>query len=139
MSISLTREASLSQTDTGFNARLAYLRWLRARGRTTPETDRELAASTGVGYPLLTKWKSRRDAPDSYETREKFRKGLALTSSWLFDGLGQPPEPFLWSYWIGAVGTPATRAKVPQLPITRVSEPPPAKERVAKSRRLKRR
>lgn len=90
----------MSQKDTDFGRRLAYVRWLRARGRPAPESDRELAAATDVGYPWLSKWKSRSDAPDSYEMRERFRRGLELETSWLFDGQGEPPEPQLWQHWL---------------------------------------
>lgn len=90
----------MSQQDAGFAGRLAYLRWLRARGRAAPETDREVAAAAGVGYPWFTKWKSRADAPDSHVIRERFLRGLHLDSTWIFDGQGEPPEPDLWRRWL---------------------------------------
>lgn len=94
----------MSQKDTGFHRRLAYVRWLRARGRAAPESDRELADATGVGYPWLNKWKGRKDAPDSHEMRIAFANGLKVDGAWLFDNKGTPPEPELWSYWNVEVG-----------------------------------
>lgn len=87
---------------TGFAGRLAYVRWLRARGHRNPESDKELAEATGVGYPWLAKWKSRRDAPDTRSILTTFIRGLGLTHAqgeWLLDGHGEPPEPALWKEW----------------------------------------
>lgn len=92
----------MSQKDTGFSRRLAYIRWLRARGRPAPETDKELAESTGVGVPWLQKWKSRPDAPDTRSIAHTFVRGLGLTPAqgiWLLDGTGEPPEPPMWKGW----------------------------------------
>lgn len=118
----------MSHIDTGFNTRLAYLRWLRARGRAAPETDRELAAAAGVGYPWFQKWKTRTDAPDSRELGRKLCRGLDADEAWLLDGIGAPPEPGLWKVW---TSTPAKNV---------AQEPPmyhgqPVKSATAKKKR----
>lgn len=102
MSIPTGEGIAVSQRDTGFDKRLAYVRWLRARGRPAPESDRELAAATGVGYPWLSKWKSRSDAPDSREQATKLCQGLGVDAAWLLDNIGMPPEPELWRAWSSA-------------------------------------
>jgi len=82
--------------------RLAYVRWLRARGRASAETDRELATATGVGYPWLQKWKTRPDAPDSREQGRKLCEGLGIDGAWLLDNKGAAPEPELWQHWLAS-------------------------------------
>lgn len=48
----------------GFAERFAFVRFLRAMGRLSPESDRELAAALGVGESWIRKWKTRADAPE---------------------------------------------------------------------------
>ena len=55
--------------EVGFAERLAYVRWLRNRGRLTPESDTELADAWGVGQKWLGKWKTRREAPEGRTDR----------------------------------------------------------------------
>jgi transcriptional regulator with XRE-family HTH domain len=84
--------------------RLAYVRWLRGRGRLAVETDRELAHALGVTYGWLAKWKIRPDAPDGRTETRAIAQALApmgVTDTWLFDGEGTPPEPKLWTVWSG--------------------------------------
>lgn len=92
--------------ETGFADRLAYVRWLRNRGRLVPETDTEFASSVGVGTKWLTKWKSRPDAPEGRTEMlalEEALKPLGVVTAWLYDGKGQPPEPRLWKDWVAAL------------------------------------
>lgn len=87
---------------SGFAYRLAYVRWLRQRGRTDFETDRELAGALGVGVPWFAKWKG---SPESPDTRSQIRAivtalaPLGVTEAWLIDGEGPAPEPNLWRWW----------------------------------------
>lgn len=97
----------MSQSDTpGYGERIAYVLWLRARGRMEPETDAEVATGAGVGYVWFQKWKRRADAPaDRTLTRLLCRylnpEGLAAFDDWLLDAVGSPPESGLWGIWWG--------------------------------------
>lgn len=91
----------------GFADRLAYvrlIRWLRS-GKRAPETDGEFAASVGVTPGWLAKWKIRDDSPDRRTETDAILSALAdigVTSDWLFDGNGVPPEPARWKEWLAA-------------------------------------
>lgn len=88
---------------SGFAARLAYVRWLRNRGRLANETDKELAAALGVTYGWLTKWKIRNDAPPGRDEARAIIAALSplgVTEDWLFEGQGTPPEASLWKIWL---------------------------------------
>lgn len=87
---------------TGFRERLAYVRWLRARGQTVVENDTELAAELGVGYEWLKKWAKRSDAPPGLAHYDILAAALApmgVSVDWLYDGTGAPPSPELWGLW----------------------------------------
>lgn len=89
--------------ESGFADRLAYVRWLRARGRRAPETDAEFAEAVGVTYGWLSKWKLRPDAPEGRTETGALTRALGpngVTSDWLFDGKGSAPEPEQWKRWI---------------------------------------
>lgn len=98
---------TLSQNDTGFAVRLAYVRWLRARRFRVPETDRQLAKATGVSEAWLYKWKDRHDSPDSRAHAYKLADGLGVDREWLLDNSGTPPEPKLWNDWMSWRRKPA--------------------------------
>ena len=87
----------------GFAERLAYVRWLRSRGRIRPETDTELAASLGVGAKWLGKWKGKSSAPEGRTEATAIAaalSGIGVTLDWLYDGKGSPPEPSAWKGWL---------------------------------------
>lgn len=87
----------------GFADRLAYIRWLRSRGRRAAETDREFAAAIGVTYGWFTKWKVRLDAPPGRTEARAILAALrpsGVTEEWLFDAKGKPPEHELWDVWV---------------------------------------
>jgi len=95
---------------TGFADRLAYVRWLRMRGRVAFENDREFAEALGVTYGWFAKWKSRRDAPEARKETNALARALepmGVTYDWLFDNIGEAPEPEMWRDWLRA------RRKVP--------------------------
>lgn len=104
-------------TKAGFAGRLAYVRWLRSRGRVKLETDREFAAAMGVNYPWFAKWKTRTEAPDGRTETGAMAEALrpyGVTPDWLFDAKGSPPEPALWTIWLnGPVATPAVGELIP--------------------------
>jgi hypothetical protein len=91
--------------------RLAYVRWLRSRGRVKPEGDSELAAATGVGLPWLNKWKNRADAPNDRSITNRFSRALGVSDAWLIDGDGEPPRPQLWGIWSEGASTPTADAQ----------------------------
>lgn len=91
--------------EIGFRERLAYVRWLRARGKTAVEKDTELAEELGVGYEWLKKWAKRSDAPpgrDQFETLARTLAPLGVSADWLYTGRGGTPHPDLWARWIEA-------------------------------------
>lgn len=92
--------AVLSKNDVGFRGRLAYVRWLRARGRVQPESDRDLALAVGVTEGWLYKWKDRIDPPDSRKHSDALCAGLGVDSEWLLYARGTPPEPPMWKAWL---------------------------------------
>lgn len=99
---------------TGFDDRLAYLRWLRSAGRPKAETDDELAVALGVGKKWLDKWKRRSDSPDGRDEEKSIRQSLGdAVTRWLYDDEGDPPKPDLWKVWIRAL-----RARPTELPAT---------------------
>lgn len=90
----------------GFRERLAFVRWLRAKGRTALESDAELAVALGVGYKWLQKWKTRAEAPEGrteHDAIAKALKPLGVPVRWLYDGSGAQPWPDLWAYWSDAM------------------------------------
>lgn len=105
--------------ESGFAERLAYVRWLRSRGRIAPESDRELAQALGVGEQWLRKWKSRPDAPDGRKEAQAIAGALAplgVTIAWLYDEQGPPPEPALWAVWSGRPVTQPAAIEIPLEP-----------------------
>lgn len=89
--------------DVGFAGRLAYVRWLRDRGRVKRLTDAEFAAWLGVGQKWLVKWKPLRNPPKGIAEAEKIDGALRSIGSdrkWLYDGVGNPPEPEEWAPWL---------------------------------------
>jgi hypothetical protein len=87
----------------GFADRLAYVRWLRARGKRAPETDTEFAANVGVGAKWLGKWKNKPNAPEGRTEAAAISAALAgmgVSLDWLYDGKGSPPEPIAWKRWL---------------------------------------
>lgn len=86
--------------EIGFAERLAYVRWLRARGRISPESDRELATALHVGESWVRKWKTRADAPEGRSEQKALEAALgAVLVAWLYDDEGAPPQPALWAAW----------------------------------------
>jgi hypothetical protein len=115
--------------ELGFLDRLAYLRWLRNRGRTKPETDAELASAWGVGEKWLSKWKLRTDAPEGRSESAAIAKAIgAGAMSWLYDGVGEAPEPETWAAWY-AEWLAAQRA--PRLKLRPAKEPASAAKKRA--------
>lgn len=91
--------------DIGFRERLAFVRWLRARGKTALEKDTDLADGLGVGYEWLKKWSKRSDAPPGREQFDILAKSLAplgVSADWLYSGRGPTPHPELWARWLEA-------------------------------------
>lgn len=112
--------------EVGFRERLAYLRWLRARGRLRAETDAEVATALGVGEKWLTKWKGRADAPEGRTEEAAIKASIgAQPAQWLYDGTGPAPEPARWREWLQAredrVGATAAPRQGPSV----IQEPPP--------------
>lgn len=91
-----------SHTDTGFHERVAYVLWLRSRGRVEAITLREVAVGAGLGYEWVRKWLRQSDAPRDREYTRKLCVYLAVGPDWLLDRIGEPPEPGLWGVWWGA-------------------------------------
>lgn len=92
--------------DIGFRDRLAYVRWLRARGKTKMERDTELAEGLGVGYEWLKKWGRRAEAPQGRREYDAIRRALTpigVSVDWLYDGIGETPHPELWAFWVEAM------------------------------------
>jgi hypothetical protein len=92
--------------EIGFRDRLAYVRWLRARGKTRMEKDTELAEGLGVGYEWLKKWGRRAEAPEGRTQYEAIRRALepiGVAVDWLYDGVGETPHPELWAFWVEAM------------------------------------
>jgi transcriptional regulator with XRE-family HTH domain len=95
----------LAASDSTFAERLAYVRWLRSRGRPAPETDAELAGALGVTSGWIRKWKLRPDAPEGRTQMAAIEKALHPTGvsvHWLFDNQGTAPEPDQWDRWLEA-------------------------------------
>lgn len=92
--------------EIGFRDRLAYVRWLRARGKTRMEKDTELAEGLGVGYEWLKKWGRRAEAPEGRQQYEAIRRALepiGVPVDWLYDGIGETPHPEFWAFWVEAM------------------------------------
>lgn len=102
------------EAQIGFAERFAYVRWLRARGRLSPESDRELAVALGVGESWIRKWKTRADAPEGRSEQKALERALAplgVTVEWLYDNAGPPPQPSLWETWrVALSGQPSLPA-----------------------------
>jgi hypothetical protein len=102
---------------TGFAHRLAYLRWLRNRGRVKAETDAEVSAWLGVGLKWLGKWKTRRDAPEGRTEARAVSaalRAIGVELDWLYDGAGDPPEPERWGEWLARVPVEVIPAPKPR-------------------------
>lgn len=87
----------------GFAERFAFVRFLRAMGRLSPESDRELAAALGVGESWIRKWKTRADAPEGRSEQKAIEKALepmGVGIEWLYDGVGAAPD--FWEPWYRA-------------------------------------
>lgn len=88
--------------DLGFRDRLAYLRWLRNRGRLRPETDAQVAAYLGVTTGWVEKWKQKHNSPPGHKERIAMTpplEAMGTTDDWLYEGEGSPPQPRLWKGW----------------------------------------
>lgn len=99
-------------SEVGFAHRLAYVRWLRDRGRVVREADRQFAIAMGVGEKWYIKWKQRDHAPEGRTEFEAFAAGLAtmgVSAAWLYDGKGATPEPKLWDAWAKDLLTPSVQ------------------------------
>ena len=137
--------------DSGFAERLAYVRWLRDRGRLKPETDGELATATGVTAGWIAKWKGREDSPNDRRMSGQFVSGLGVDGGWLLDGAGTPPEPELWQAWSSvarrieaASRTGGTREEIDAAAtapgdLHAVARQPPRKRQAAKGKARRRR
>lgn len=91
----------MKHPEIGFSGRLAYLRWLRARGRVSAPSDREFADELEVGESWLRKWKFREDPPERRTEEAAFVRTFGkAAATWLYEGLGLPPEPMLWKEWV---------------------------------------
>lgn len=99
----------------GFADRLAYVRWLRARGRLRPETDGELADVWGVGEKWLWKWKKSAVAPEGRTEERAIAEAVGEpVTRWLYDGTGPAPRVELWREWLVARSLEAVRATNPR-------------------------
>lgn len=93
----------LDPSDIGFRERLAYLRWLRNRGRVRAETDAQFATALGLERGWVEKWKRRSDAPPGHKERralETMLTPLDSSTDWLYEGSGHPPERAQWQLWL---------------------------------------
>jgi transcriptional regulator with XRE-family HTH domain len=87
--------------DGGFAERLAYVRWVRQARLRRYENDRQLAAALGVGEKWLGKWKDSTKAPEGRSEASAIEAVLGRpTTEWLYDGVGEPPNPELWQAWL---------------------------------------
>lgn len=98
----------------GFAGRLAYVRWLRAMGQPTPETDRALAERAGVTEAWLRKWQRSVTAPSDYPRMKGLATALDVALGWLIEQEGPPPEPEAWTLWQRRIVTGATEAPTTQ-------------------------
>jgi hypothetical protein len=93
--------------DGGFAERLAYVRWVRQAQLRRYENDRQLAAALGVGEKWLGKWKDSTKAPEGRSEAAAIEAVLGRAATeWLYDRVGDPPNPELWQAWLeeGAFG-----------------------------------
>lgn len=98
--------------EIGFSLRLAYVRWLRDRGRIVRESDRQFAERMNIGEKWVTKWKLRDDAPEGRSEYDALRCALApmgVAMNWLYDGTGAAPEPRLWVEWTAHIAPDPSR------------------------------
>lgn len=102
MSIDLSNYFMAKTEAPNFAERLAYVRWLRDRGRQRPESERELAGRADVGYAWLQKWKRSDTAPAERTLTARLVNALKVEARWLLDGDGDAPEPERWKEWLAA-------------------------------------
>jgi hypothetical protein len=88
-------------TNGGFSERLAYVRWVRQARLRRYENDRQLAVALGVGEKWLGKWKDSAKPPEGRSEAAAIEAVLGrATTAWLYDGVGEPPNPELWNAWL---------------------------------------
>lgn len=102
-------------TVSGFGNRLAYIRWLWARGKRTA-LDGAFAADLGVGAKWYGKWKNATESPRQIEERDAIERAIGSEATkWLYAGNGLPPEPKLFKVWSGET---ALHPSVNTIPMT---------------------
>lgn len=85
---------------TTFGERFAYALWV-AHGETGRAPGFAAIAKTiGRTGPSVGAWLQRVKPPPFHDVRAPLAAYLGVSEAWLFDAVGEPPNPDLWRGWL---------------------------------------
>lgn len=91
-----------------FRERLAYLRWLKHLVVGEPPTKEAIGEAVNRSGAWVSKWEDSPTAPKDYTVHAPLAAYFDVGRDWLIEGVGEAPDPDLWTRWRLARGIKPT-------------------------------